>query len=390
MHAWCLATHAEEVQQEGFKVAVAVDHVVDALSDFERHQKDGTWEKAFDALNELYASPSDNLLRSASGFLVTVEDRIREAVTGLSPEGRKAFDVYYGAKARQMLDGATGDACEQFRAAKSICDRYILTDAGAEAANLLGDAYFEQGEFLLAERAWRALLDYHPNADYSAERLQLKRAIALRRAGRTCEFDTLAATIRNRAGDESVQIGGRETTISGFLDHLIAEAPHGSDTVSKSQAASNRNQQKLRAPGESDGPEWQVRYLSETGRKALAANASDSRGGGASLKSYVPPVVVINDRIYCNWLGICFAVDAETGKLLWRTDKFVELTGKFEQFGSGNRVNLAHYSIAAGQGRVVAVGVPLARLNHYREAHRLVPIVLRQARRSGRLLTFRR
>ncbi len=373
LHFCSPAAHAEDVQQDGFKAVVAVDSVIDALSDFERHRKNGTWEKAFAALDEMYSSSSDRLLPSSSGFLVTVKARIYEAVTGLPPEGRKAFDVYYGAKAQQMLDGLKAcDPREEVRAAEAIVDRYLLTDAGAEAANLLGDAYFENGEFLAAERAWRAVLDYHPNADYSAAKLQLKRAVALRRAGRNREFGNLAETIRNRTGDESVQIGGEDVTISGFLDQLMAEAAGVSDTAAQSRPASQTDYQKLRAPADSADPEWQVRYLSEAGKKALEGNVQNHRQGGASLDSYIPPVAIINDRMYCNWMGICFAVGMDTGKLLWRTDKFTDLTGKFDQIRNGRGVNLDQYSIAVGADRVVAVAMPLDRLNHYREPYRMV------------------
>jgi outer membrane protein assembly factor BamB len=45
----------------------------------------------------------------------------------------------------------------------------------------------------------------------------------------------------------------------------------------------------------------------------------------------VPATAVDEKRIYINWLGICFAADMNTGKLLWRTDTFGDMSQKMAQ-----------------------------------------------------------
>ena len=60
------AADDKESSKQGFMAAIADDHIVDALADFERHQKKGAWEKAFESLNQLYEVEEVALLRSKS------------------------------------------------------------------------------------------------------------------------------------------------------------------------------------------------------------------------------------------------------------------------------------------------------------------------------------
>ena len=67
----------------------------------------------------------------------------------------------------------------------------------------------------------------------------------------------------------------------------------------------------------------------------------------------------------CGWprstIGVCFAVDGRTGKLLWPTDKFSDLTGKVREIIQGSGVALVRPTdfapAGAGEDSDVIFGV---------------------------------
>src|SRR5205085_8346205 len=57
----------------------------------------------------------------------------------------------------------------------------------------------------------------------------------------------------------------------------------------------------------------------------------DPNYGQTTIADMVMPVVADDKRIYANLLGYNFAVDQESGKLLWRSANFLELSKKVRQ-----------------------------------------------------------
>jgi outer membrane protein assembly factor BamB len=73
-----------------------------------------------------------------------------------------------------------------------------------------------------------------------------------------------------------------------------------------------------------------------------------------------------------NWIGVCFAIDTETGKLLWRTDKFTDLAGKAQNIVQSG-ISVPRYTITpVGKDRVLYTRIPLDRLNYGQEPYRLI------------------
>lgn len=81
-------------------------------------------------------------------------------------------------------------------------------------------------------------------------------------------------------------------------------------------------------------------------------------GEEAPVNGAVPPSATDGKRVYLNWLGIVFAVDAKTGKLLWRSRKFSDLSNQAQQFVYGG-VNISRYTMALSGNKVFVTGLPL-------------------------------
>ena len=191
--------------QDGFSVHKADRSVTDALEDFERYRDKKAWEKAFGALNKTLDSKVDGLVPGKDGLFISASAKIRQELLTLDPEGRQAYRLFYDPKAEQLLTAAvhsSADASGVKLAANSdppdttsklrqIVDRYFVTSVGDRAADRLGDALFEAGDFAGAEAAWREILDNYPDTSLAPALLQTKCAIALARAG---QWEKFAAT----------------------------------------------------------------------------------------------------------------------------------------------------------------------------------------------------
>jgi outer membrane protein assembly factor BamB len=89
------------------------------------------------------------------------------------------------------------------------------------------------------------------------------------------------------------------------------------------------------------------------------------------METLVAETATDGERLYANWFGICFAVDLKTGKLAWWTQKFTEMNNYIGNLPS-SASNLENYAIAVGHGLVVAISLPIDRLNYWQEPFRVI------------------
>jgi outer membrane protein assembly factor BamB len=361
-------------EHTGFTVPQADEDFTTTLSDFHRYSAKGEWEKALRCLSELHETDPGQLSRGEDGLVVPVRRRIWEAVVSLPPEGRRAFDVFFSGQASElagrMLAPEARASGEDVALAGEVYDRYFISEYGVAAADLLGDAAFERGRFNDAAVYWRAILDHPNDAEIPEARVAVKLAVALHRAGLADEYEKQRGLVSRRYADRSVVLGGQTLTAASALDML---SDPSSAAASASQPADPARVSSAAAPGDEAQPLWQVRFMSGSAQSSLKSALSNWWGPASGLTGLVPANTTDGGRIYCNWLGICFAIDAQTGKLLWRTDKFNTLNGKFQQFQNGSAV-ASRYEIAAAGDTVLTVSLPLDRLNYYREAYRLTAL----------------
>ena len=115
----------------------------------------------------------------------------------LPPEGQAAYRLFYDAEAKKLLDEADGPA--ELKNLERVYSAYFPTSVGDNAADRLGDLYFELGRFDRAADCWLAVLRDRPDTDLSPALLSLKAALALTRAGRRAEFEQIAVRARRTA-----------------------------------------------------------------------------------------------------------------------------------------------------------------------------------------------
>jgi outer membrane protein assembly factor BamB len=350
----------------GFQVPVD-EALQAAFADFERHAGRKAWEKAFTALSELPADKRTGMLEDGNGYLIAAKERIWNALVSLPPDGREAYRIFFEPRAEKLfatlLDKQQQGPGVALKVVEELYDQYFLTSVGDNAADLLGDARFEQGQFDEAARCWTAILDHHPNTDLSEARLQVKRALALALSGRQSEFEALRRQVSQRYATQNVSLGGREVNPAEFLEG-VKPAVGGSVKGPATNVPPG-------APPKVVEPEWQVQFVSDRGNRQLTSAVSSNPWYRSGMETYVPVWAADGERVYCNWFGLCFAVDIATGKLLWRTEKFTQM---YERFANIQQYSLDYdsFTIAAAEGVVLAVSVPADQLNNWQPQNRLI------------------
>ena len=379
-------------QQDGFAIRKEGAKFNDALEDFERYRDKKAWERAFRSLEQLAEGKREGMVPAGDGFFVPSAQRVMRALTSLPPDGRQAFRLFYDARAKQLLEraesaakrqgapgaAATAPAVDEVAALREIYDRYFITSVGDRAADRLGDALFESGDFAAASSAWASILDHAPDTTLSRLRLHVKRGLALARAGQWDVFDETLRAVRSEFAGERTTLGGREVVASEFLESLRPAADGAGGAPAAPDAAGRPDSQAPAAAGPvglpaNDKPAWQLTFLDDALSQKLEA-ALTSNGWGrymTGLSTVVPDVVNDGRLVYANWLGIVFAADVRTGKLVWRNRPFAQLGDKF-QFFVNSMVDVDCYSLTSAGDRLLVTGINLDRLQQYQESVRLV------------------
>src|SRR5262249_14602153 len=155
----------------------ASSEVKEALDDFDRFQRRSAWERA---LKALYTIPEDQARRfvdGEDGFIITVATRRRALLSALPPEGQAAYRLVSDAAAQKLFDRAEG--ASELKDLEHLYSAYFPTSVGDNAADRLGDLYFELGRFDRAADCWLAVLRERPDTDLSPATLAVKAALAL-------------------------------------------------------------------------------------------------------------------------------------------------------------------------------------------------------------------
>jgi len=357
-------------QQGGFSIKKEDKKVIDALDDFNRYSEKKAWELAFRALGTAAESEGKGMLPAKDGFWVRVKQRMLRSLASLPPDGREAYRLFNDGKARQLMEQARNaeNEADELKLLQSIVEHHFITAVGDDAADLLGDAYFASGDFLAADAIWDSILRHYPDTNLSLARLLVKRGTALARAGQREQAVEIRRALQSRFPGERMRIGGREVVADEYLAALIEPMQSISADPTRSDGAA------IRLP-QTQTPAWQLRFTSDAVQERIQA-ALNNMGWGrmmTGLTRVVPPAAQDEQRTYINWLGVCFSVDNRTGKLLWRTDKFTDVSGKANEMVN-MLLDTKRYAATVSGDVVLFVRIPIKRLN-YNEPFRLSCLV---------------
>jgi outer membrane protein assembly factor BamB len=358
----------DATKTNGFSVKKEDQKVLEQFDDFERFRDKKAWDRAFKALDTISGTADSGAMSSTKdGFWIPTRQKFVRSLVSLPPEGREAYRLFNDAKARQNLDKAlaheaAGDA-DSIELLKKTVDQFLITSVGDKAADRLGDALFEAGDYAGAQRAWGQILSYYPETTLPTVRLQIKQATAMARSGRWEPFRVLAASLNEKHAGETIKIGGREMAISEYLA-LLARPTTTQPATTQVLAETSSDLSPLKLPKD-DHPAWQMEFLDPALSEKMFAQINQNGWGmqAAPMLKVVPAAVTDGKRVYVNWYGIVWAIDGETGKLVWWSDHFKKLAEKFNELMQW-QVDSSRFTVTLVGDALLTVSVNLDKVNN--------------------------
>ena len=383
----------EAPKTNGFSIKKEDQKIIEQFEDFERFRDKKAWDRAFTSLNKLFETGDTGAMSpTKEGFWIPTRQKLLHTLLALPPEGREAYHLFYDSQAKQQWDQvlaheAAGDADTVAQLKKTV-DRYFISNIGDQVADHLGDALFESGDYAGAAKAWDQILTSYPETAIAPLRLRMKQATALARAGRMEQFRQLAAVIREKHPGEVVKIAGKNVPVDEQLSMLAKPQPTSQPTSQPATLASS--QPATRPAGEvnsevaadvsplplpsKEHPLWQMVFMDDTLQEkifqAVNQNGWGQQMGG--MARVVPTTATDGKRVYLNWYGILWAIDLETGKMLWWSDHFKKLSEKFNEMIQW-QLDSDRFTLTLAGDALLVVTVNLDKLNN-QEPFRLMSV----------------
>lgn len=334
--------------QPGFMLPLANEDVSKQLLQFDAFIEGKDWGKAFRLLSEINDQELGSMVPTSEGTTYpTLRVRLQQVLLSLPSDGLRAFRLYFDAQAREQFDQARnhpmpGSDAQVF-ALQRLIDRFLASSIGGQIAALAGDLYFERGEFTKAEINWGLAIEHGSAGTKEVFALQIKRVLAMYRAGKHTAAAELFAGLKARYSASSLELGGQTVDPLAMLRQTLQNSGEMPDAINVPIRG------KLTIPNQEERPLWHLEFLDQATR--LNTNNGSDRGYYRSpddLRRFVPGVVADQDRVYFAWLEVVFALDRVTGKIVWTDGSLKKIYKTTGQRGNGNAGDPRNYRIAHG------------------------------------------
>lgn len=366
---------------KGFSVKKEDQKVIEQLEDFDRYRDKKAWDRAFKALDGVVSSSQANgMAPMKDGFWIPTRQKVLCSLVSLPPDGKEAYRLFNDAKAKQALDQALAHEAagekETLPDLKKAVEQFFVTGVGDKLADHLGDALFEAGDYTSAARAWEQILKFYPETSLSPLRLQVKRATALARAGRWEQFKQASAAIAEKYAGQTVKIAGKDLPVEQHLKSLTTKPATQPATQGTVAHPADSTQAAVALPA-ADHPQWQFVYVYPELKDKMYAGLNQNGWGMqfGHMADAVAAVATDGKRVFLNWYGLVWALDAETGKLLWWTDHFKKIAEKINELAQW-QVDERRFSITVatdsqGNESLLVVATNVDKINN-QEPFRLI------------------
>ena len=280
-----------------------VAEVVGKLVSAEMLVKQGQWAKAASTFQDVLDRDGDVVVPVAPGAYAPAWRYCTARLLAPGPADKLAvYRELNGDSARMKLEEAR--EARSRGALLDVARRYGATASGPEALDALVSLELEGGRPSAAVRAGLRMLELAPNTSASNPRLLAKLILALAATGDDAKLARLAAALREHLPAAGVESEGRTVRLADLAESLLP-----ADEVSVAER--NKPPRAVR-PG---ALLWRI-YLPPTLKPAVTVVNARQAKRQPSLARFQP---VIHDGVlYCQTLEDLAAVDAFSGRALWR------------------------------------------------------------------------
>jgi outer membrane protein assembly factor BamB len=194
---------------------------IDAAEDF---IKEEAWGEAARLLQSLLDTREDVFIevkRDNASRWTSLRGEANRLLGSMPLKGREFYELQYGARAKALLADAKGKGDPQLLA--DVAQRYLHTQAGAEATNLLGTYHLDRGRYVMAALCFERLLN-RAETEVPSPLTLFKATLAFRRTGDRANADR-AWKLLSRAAREGLTVGGQNVPLARLEKELDAAVP---------------------------------------------------------------------------------------------------------------------------------------------------------------------
>ena len=246
----------------GFRLPMMDDEeTLKRVALFNAHLDNRDWSQAFRLLTDLSHERLDVMVPvGEDGLHLALRALMQRRLLAMPADGRRAFQLYFDGQAGEQLAAVRNHARpgsdEQLALAQRLVDRMLASSVGGEAADMLGDFYFERGDFARARRNWTLALEHGSATGRDALNLQVKQAWAAARDDETQEARRLYEQLAARYDQALLTIGGEEVDAIAMIGQALdLDAAGDADVIAPRATLS------LPTPG--TRPAWHTTFLSK-------------------------------------------------------------------------------------------------------------------------------
>lgn len=300
---------------------------------------EGRYAEAVEMLGGILEQEEDYFFRPdrSTATSRSLKSEAQRRIGALPPSGRDAYELQYGAKAKQLLEAAVDAGNEQGLAETSR--RYFHTYAGLRATYLLGLTHLDHGRPLAAALCWRRLRELPAASEFEPE-LSLQLASAWASAGQPQAALAVVSNATERFPGATFNIAGEAYRWQGSPEKTLAWLAqiNGAQMAQLTADDGRKVDQWLLARGNATrnavsvgsnpllNRRWAVPYVNHPDVEKL----SDQLARGYNEQAIIPlpasqPLAVKDVVLMRTFTGLT-AVDFRTGKRIWRgaTDEHIE------------------------------------------------------------------
>jgi outer membrane protein assembly factor BamB len=312
---------------------------LDAASDYIKEER---WPEALRTLQALLDARDDKFIKREDpknkGVIryLSARTEAERMIGALSPKGLASYQLSFNPVARKMLDEARER--NDVEGLHEVVRRYLHTSAGGEALELVATFELDRGRADVAASCYRRLLD-RPGGEQLSALTLYKAALAFRMAGDRVRDEQTWKKLATRVGAEGLRVGSRVLT-SEQLRTQMERLPVGGTANGDWPLYRGDLARAGAATGDTPllDPRWAIAtYEEELARTMLKYKVPNAPPAFEPLPANVP--VAVAGKIIFRSFGGVRAIDADTGREIWRTRFPLSLEGQLRDptDPSGNR-----------------------------------------------------
>lgn len=312
-----------------------------AMARAQRRLQEGEYHETLDFLNQVLGGDEDAFLDSSAeaSQLLGLKATARHLIAGLPAEGRQAYQLLYGARARRHLENALAKGDREAMA--RVVRQYFYTPAGMEAALVLAQMEFDRGHPLAAARLYQELLDTPEAAERFDPQLTILAALSWAAAGELERTDPLLRSLAEQFAGTEIDVAGHRVQVPTPGDDLTEWF---SEAIGRPQLANPTDQDWITRRGnparntEQPGgppllrPRWEARVVNDPRLESLLSDHSSRITDQDIVAVPAARPVAVGDVVLMRTPSNVVALDWQTGKRIWETRD--DLDEEQEQFVS--------------------------------------------------------